>query len=606
VLAAIANAQVSSNQSLTGKYYFRQLLLITDGTANITDTRTAAGTLTFDGNGNVSMTGQQLVGTAAPAALAISAGTYAVKPGGFVTLSNPLRAGATVNARLGVGALVGSSTEAGNTVFDLLIAIPAPTSSVSNASLSGPYWISSLELPAGGAANIRDTNFKLTADGAGGFKENTITGQASNLGNILLNQTVGPMTYSVAPDGTGSMLFPAAAGFNNSTQLMEGAKSMYFSSDGNYFIGGSTAAGGHGLVVGVRGFLNGATNASWKSLYFAAGMRYDTAPARLAAVVGSVNATTLGSVWARRTRQSDGLFDATPLIAYSLNGDGGGNYTTAQGHVDVSVNGQLFTTSGVDVARSLSYELYFGVRMPPQSGTGVFLHPQGIYNAASFAPAGAPVSPGGFVTMFGSGFPAQSASAAAFPFPTTLGTVQVSVNGTPAPVYAVSSAQISAVVPNGVNGSTATFVVTVNGTKSNSVDVPLAPTAPGVFSLASNGIGDGAILHADYSVVNQASPALPGEILQVFLTGLGATTPPVPDGAAAPAKPLAQVVAPVAVYVGGLRSPNLAFKGLTPGLASLYQLNVQIPTNLGPGSQDLAVQTADGFTDLVSVWVASQ
>jgi uncharacterized protein (TIGR03437 family) len=45
---------------------------------------------------------------------------------------------------------------------------------------------------------------------------------------------------------------------------------------------------------------------------------------------------------------------------------------------------------------------------------------------------------------------------------------------------------------------------------------------------------------------------------------------------------------------------------LTPGLASLYQLNVQIPTNLGPGSQDLAVQTADGFTDLVSVWVASQ
>ena len=604
--AAGASAQVSSNQSLNGKYYFRQLMLITDGTTNIIDTRSAAGTLTFDGNGNVSMAGQQLVGTAAAATLSISAGNYTVKPGGFVTLTNPLRAGASVNARLGVGALVGSSTEAGSTVFDILIAIPAPGPPVSNQILAGPYWISSLELPGGGVSAIRDTNFKVTADGAGGFKETTVTGQANNLGNTLLSQTVGPLTYGVAPDGTGNLLFPAAAGLNNSTQVIEGLKNAYFSADGNYFIGGSTAAGGHGIVVGVRGFLNGATNAGWNGQYFAAGMRYDTGLARLAAVVGSVNVTSLGSVWERRTRQTDGLFDATPLITYALGSDGGGALTSTPGHVDVAQNSLLFTTSGVNVASSSSYELYFGVRMAPQSGAGVFLHPQGIYSAASFAPAGAPVSPGGFVTMFGGGFPLQSAKAATFPFPTTLGTVQVSVNGTAAPVYAVSPSQISAVVPNGVTGSTATFVVTVNGTKSNAVDVPLAPTASGVFSLSSNGLGDGAILHADYSVVNQASPALAGEIVQVFLTGLGATNPAVADGAAAPAKPLATVIAPVNVYVGGVLATNVQFKGLSPGLASLYQLNVQVPPNLGPGPQDLAIQTADGFTDLVNVWVVAQ
>jgi uncharacterized protein (TIGR03437 family) len=606
MLAMGAHAQVSSNQSISGKYYFRQLLMVTDGTTNVVDMRSAAGTLTFDGNGNVSMAGQQLVGTTPAAVLATSSGSYAVKPGGFVTLTNPLRAGATVNARLGVGALVGSSTEAGATVFDVLVAIPAPAQPVSNALLSGPYWVSSLELPNASAAYIRDANFKVTADGAGGFKENTVTGQANNLGNTLLTQTVSPMTYGVAPDGSGNLLFPAGPGLNTNTQVIEGVKNVYFSQDGNYFIGGSMGAGVQGIVVGVRGYLNGATNASWNGLYYAAGMRYDTSSARLAAVVGAVNATSLGAVWSRRTRQTDGLFDATPLITYTLGADGGGNYTSAQGKVDVAVNSQTFTTSGVDVARSLSYELYFGVRMPPQSGTGVFLHPQGIYNAATFAPAGAPVSPGGFVTMFGSGFPAQSAKAAAFPFPTTLGTVQLSVNGTPAPVYAVSPTQISAVVPNGVTGSTATFVLTVGGTKSNAVDVPLAPTAPGVFSLSSNGVGDGAILHADYSVVNQASPALPGEILQVFLTGLGATTPPVPDGAAALAKPLAIVNAPVNVYVAGVLVTNLQFKGLTPGLSSLYQLNVQIPFNVGPGPQDLAIQTPDGFTDMVGVWVASQ
>jgi uncharacterized protein (TIGR03437 family) len=605
LLAAATSAQVSSNQALSGKYYFRQMLLLTDGTANIVDVRSASGTLTFDGNGNVSMSGQQLVGTAPPAALAISAGNYAVKPGGFVTLPNPLRAGATVNARLGLGALVGSSTEAGSTVFDMLVAISAPAQPVSNSLLSGPYWVSSLELPNASAAYIRDANVKLTADGAGGFKETTVTGQANNLGNALLSQTTGPMTYGVAPDGTGNLLIAPGTGLNNNSQVIEGSKNMYFSADGNYFIGGSTAAGGHGLVVGVRAYFNGATNASWNGLYFAAGMRYDTAPPRLASVVGSVNATSLGSVWSRRTRQSDGLFDATPLITYALGSDGGGNYTSAQGKVDVAVNGQTFATSGVDVVRSSSYELYFGVRMPPQSGTGVFLHPQGIYSAASFAPAGAPVSPGEFVTLFGSGFPAQS-SKAAIPFPTTLGTVQVTVNGTAAPVYAVSSAQISAVVPNGVTGQTATFVVTVGGVKSNAVDVPLALTSPGIFSLTSNGLGDGAILHADYSVVNHDNPALPGEIVQVFLTGLGATSPVVSDGASAPTKPLATVSGPVNVYVGGSLVTNIQFKGLTPGLASLYQLNVQIPANMGPGWQDLAVQTADGFTDLVNVWVGSQ
>jgi len=120
LFAAWALAQVSNNQSLTGRYYFRHVLLVTDGSTNVTDTRSAGGTLTFDGNGNFTVSAQQLVGTAAAVTLTVN-GTYTVKPGGFVTMTNPQRAGSTVNARLGATALVGSSTEAGATVFDLLI-----------------------------------------------------------------------------------------------------------------------------------------------------------------------------------------------------------------------------------------------------------------------------------------------------------------------------------------------------------------------------------------------------------------------------------------------------------------------------------------------------
>jgi uncharacterized protein (TIGR03437 family) len=607
-LAAVgmtASGQVSSDASLSSKYYFRQVLLITDGTANVTDTRSAYGTLSFDGKGGLTVSGQQLSGPS-PAGVLALIGTYTVNPGGFVTMTNPLQSSATMNARLGTTALVGSSTEAGPTMFDLLIAIPV-SQSAGASTLNGVYWVSSLEFPNGGVANIRDTNFKLTSNGAGAFAEATVTGQAANLGNHLQNQTVGPITYTLNSDGSGTMNFAAAAGLDATTQLIEGQKTIYASQDGSCFIGGSAVAGMHGLVVGVRAFSSGATNASWSGFYFTAGMRYDVLPARLAAVSGSVHANADGnSIWTRRTRQSDGLFDASPLITYSLNPDGSGTQTSTTGNVDVALDAKTFSTSGVGTADSQSYEIYFGSLMPPQSGTGVFLNPQGVLNSASFAPPGFPISPGSFITLFGTGFPTQSATITGFPIPPTLGNAQVTVNGVTAPIYNVSAGQfpsISAVVPNEVTGSTATIVVKVNGTNSNPVTVPLAPTSPGIFSLTELGFGDAAIRHLDGTVVNAASPASRGEIVSVYMTGLGATSPVVGNGQAASGTNLSYVVAPLNVYVGGQLVTNLVFAGLTPTVSALYQLNIQIPFELDAGPQSLAVQTADGFTDVARIVV---
>jgi uncharacterized protein (TIGR03437 family) len=563
-----------------------------------------AGTLTFDGNGNFTISGQQIVGTAAAVSLSGN-GTYAVSPGGFTTLTNPLKSGVTLNARLGQGAVVGSSTEAGPTVFDIFIAIPAPAGA-SNATLSGSYSVSSLEFPGGGLANIRDTNFKLTANGAGSFAETTVTGQAANLGNALTNQTVSPMTYSISPDATGTMTFPLGAGLNANTQLISGVENIFVANGGVYFIGGSMAAGGHGLMVGIKNYSSGsATNASWTGFYFAAGMRYDTQPARLASVVGGVHANADGnSIWARRTRQSDGVFDASPLITYSLTSDGSGLYTSTTGHVNVDVNTTTFSSSGVDTTNSPSYEIYFGALLAPQTGTGVFLNPQGVLNAGSFAPPGYPISPGGVMTLFGTGFPATAVTASAPPFGPTLGGVQVSVNGLPAPVYSVSSTQISAIVPFAATGSTATLVVTVGSTKSNSVVVPLAATSPGIFSIPANGIGSAAALHGNYSVISTMNPASRGEIISLYLTGLGATNPKVSDGVAAPGSaPLALITGGLAIYVGGVAVPanQIYYAGLAPTLAGLYQVNFMIPTGVSSGNVSLAVQTNEGFTDMVYI-----
>lgn len=598
LLCTVANAQISSNQSLKGKYNFRHLLASADASANVTDLRTGSGTITFDGNGGYTATGIVLVNVSTSPLNA--SGTYAVSPGGFVTLDNPLKAG-KVNARLGATGLVGASTEVAG-VFDMFIAAPAPTQPVSASILSGGYWISTLEFQGGGINNLRSANFKLTANNAGSFIENTIRGQARNLGDQLLTQTVGPMTYSVTPDGLGTLTFPLTGALDQTTQLVSGTKEIFVSPDGSFFVGGSNNTGGQGMIVGVKAFASGA---SFSGSFVTAGLRYDIAPARLTSAVGAVNATTLGSVWARRTHQSDGLLDASELITYAVNPDGSGLWTSTTGGLSIASTGQTFATTGVASTSSNDYELYFASQMIPQSQTGVFLNPQGVLNAASFAPPGYPISPGGFVTLFGSGFGTQTVKASAFPFPPSLGGVQVSVNGTAAPVYSVTPTQISAVVPYAAAGSTANIVVTVNTTKSNTVSVPLAPTAPGIFTISNNGLGDGAILHADYSIVNQANPALAGETVQVFLTGLGAVSPPVQDGAAAPGKaPFAQVIAPLNVYVNGLPA-SIQFKGLAPGLAGLYQVNVQIPVNVGPGPQSLAMQTPDGFTDMANVWVGA-
>ena len=163
------------------------------------------------------------------------------------------------------------------------------------------------------------------------------------------------------------------------------------------------------------------------------------------------------------------------------------------------------------------------MQAPAQTGTGVFLNPLGVVNAASFAPAGNPISPGEFVTLFGTGL-AKSDQTAAPPYPASLNGVSVLINNKPAPL--TSSAPDSSTCwcpspppvpprPSSCN----------NGVNSNTVTVPVAATSPGIFTIDQSGSGGGAILHADYSLVNAAKPAAAGETVLVYLTGLGTVTP---------------------------------------------------------------------------------
>jgi uncharacterized protein (TIGR03437 family) len=190
-----------------------------------------------------------------------------------------------------------------------------------------------------------------------------------------------------------------------------------------------------------------------------------------------------------------------------------------------------------------------------------------------------------------------------------LGGVQVFVNGIAAPVYSVTQNQISALIPYEISGDYfATFQVELNGSKSDMVTVYLDNSAPGIYTVAESGIGEGSILHSNYSEVSDSSPAAPNETVQMFLTGLGPVTPQVADGAAAPSSPLSisDETAQTFIYVGDEFAPaTVAFAGLAPGFAGLYQVNFTIPGNgLTNGDNAIAFSTTEALNQMATIAVS--
>jgi uncharacterized protein (TIGR03437 family) len=233
---------------------------------------------------------------------------------------------------------------------------------------------------------------------------------------------------------------------------------------------------------------------------------------------------------------------------------------------------------------------------PTLSGTGVFLNPQGIVNAASWAPFTAAIVPGEFITLVGTGLaPSGLPAASTIPFLPNLGGVQVMIGGIAAPIYYATPGQISAIVPYGISGGIAGIQVINNGTASNTVTAYTGSTAPGVFTLNQNGLGYGAVQHQDYSTVTASNPAHPGETLFVYLSGLGAVSPGISDGAAGPSGTLSWTTNTITVYIGG-QSVTPSYSGLVPGSVGLYQLNVQVPTGLTAGDNSLEIVGPDSDT----------
>jgi uncharacterized protein (TIGR03437 family) len=217
-----------------------------------------------------------------------------------------------------------------------------------------------------------------------------------------------------------------------------------------------------------------------------------------------------------------------------------------------------------------------------------------VKNAASYS-TGA-VSPGENVWISGIGVgPAVlvGGSVVSNVFANLVGNTRVLFDGTAAPIIYASAGQTSVMVPYGVAGRTTTsIVVEYFGVQSAPLTYNVAPAAPGIYTQNSQGTGPGAILNQDGITVNGASaPEKRGNVIAIYMTGEGQTTPQGVDGAIIPAvaSALKKPNLAVSVTVGGINAPVL-YAGSAPSLISgVMQVNVTIPLTVATGTQPVVV-----------------
>ncbi len=593
-------AQPPTQTSLSGAYNVRYLGI---NTSPANSAVSFSGTITFDGNGGFTVSGSGASAATAGHNLQFqNSGEYRVLSNGMVQMTNPFdpngkpqlsaSSNTVLYGGLGSGYLTASSTD--TPYCDIFVAVKAG-SSASNGTLAGNYRVASLEFLGGDLAQSRDTFFPITADGNGGLGNVTITGTAQSLNGAETTQNSDGATYSVTATGTGTMSFPAPGGATAANTLLSGTKILYVSADGSFFVAGGTSA--YDMVLGVKA----APGATMSGIYFtgylenyAAGTSSDGISSKQGAS-NMVNANDELS-HERINEGARNFYDSTGHYQFNFGPDGIETYSDS--YWALGAGGSIVISSG----RGSDYWLWIYVKSIPMNLTGNYLNPQGVTNAASSAPFTASFAPGEFITLYGNGFTNTSLTSSP-PFQNSLGGVQVTVNGTPAPLYLVSPTQINAMIPYSAPSDGSLMEIKVTGIP-NSAFVYSGPTDPGVFTYPTpGGIGVGAMIrNSDGSIVTETNPVIAGEAVQIYCSGLGSVTPAVITGAAAPVETLSHTDNAVGVYIDGV-SADVLFSGLAPGFAGLYQVNVKIPNGLTSGDHTLEITTrySDSYQAIIPV-----
>ncbi len=606
---------------LNGTYYLRQVIYFIQTSSSPQGTVGEAintyGNITFDGNGNYTFNGSTLDSSSASSTPVqfTNSGTYVVSASGegYISLINnqvELASAVIIGLVSPKGIFIGSSTQNPDGYNDLVIAAPVgppgtTTPTATNATLNGNYQIAYIDPTYAG-----DALLPLSADGTGNIGTVNVNEYIGT--NSGTTQTLSNVTYSFT-NGAANVNF----GGDPNKNLIGGTELLYISPDGNFVFGGSTNA--FDMFAGVRNANSDPSN--YDALYYQAGIDFDLTDvgngyAFLDSYYGSANGffddtnghQALGHQSLNSQFFYGGAADNTYWDFYQLNGDGSSSdndfsqtyWSSSDGTIRVGYSPfPGYLTLNVALQGPLC-------ATPTNCGgssdaSSVYLNPQGVINAASSSPFTAHLSPGEYLTLLGTNLAPGAEAATTLPLPTKLNGVTVTINDIQAPIQFVSSGQINVVVPF-LTQDIAQIQVNNNGTMSNTVTQFIGATSSGVFTIPEGGIGDAAAqdVTTGYSLVTQSAPAQIGDLVAVYLAGLGTVGGNPQDGAAGPSSPPDTTTNTIAVYIddvnGNSTPAPVAFAGLAPGFAGLYQIDFTVPSGVASGDDVLEIIGPDSDT----------
>jgi uncharacterized protein (TIGR03437 family) len=447
--------------------------------------------------------------------------------------------------------------------------------------LQGTFSVIGVGIPAQTLA-LKDTRgYSFTMTGASSTVTTTALTGAFGLNSTALTQPAfAGAKYSVS-DGAAAVTFgDELTTADPDTYLMSGTKDFYFSPDGNFFFGGDPED--TDFIVGVR---------QSASSYFATGVPYYEGGVFL----DNSQFSKCGCVWLNSTYGGyDVLTTANNGEILSHQRDKAVGPPPGSFVIDYTYSDRLNASDGTHSDYASEYffgpggTFAIGLAKPSSGYLGIevlmegphytsaptsapYIYPTGIVNAGSFVPFTAEFVPGEFISIFGANLATTTATDPTLP--TSLAGVQVLVNGVPAAVRYVSPGQINAVFPLGDDAGIASIQVVNSLGTSNTVSNYVGQTQPGIFSGATSAP---AVFHSDNTIVSPSNPAVAGEELGIYLTGLGTLL----------SSGDATYLSYLSVNLGGVTA-TIDYAGIEPGtplaVGAGYQMNVTVPSGTGSG-----------------------
>jgi uncharacterized protein (TIGR03437 family) len=230
---------------------------------------------------------------------------------------------------------------------------------------------------------------------------------------------------------------------------------------------------------------------------------------------------------------------------------------------------------------------------------GPSLSTTSFYNAGGGVRLSA-LSPCSLVTVIASGLAPNVQgivlnSNAFGPWATTLANDSISVGGVASPIYSVGNVggveQITFQVPceTGIAGSVPIIANVGGGTAT--VNLPVQAATPGIFETAmSDGVRRAVTIRPDGSFVSLQNPARRGEIIRVFVTGMGPATPAIVTGALPFAGVDSMISGQVIVGVANAGA-RVVTSRVSPNLLGVYEVAFQVATD-SPTGNDVVLSVA--------------